>query len=95
MANKSKVYTATTVSTVTASVSQVLRIRWTGVTTAAHALTLTDANDNFFMTFKAQAANDTFDVDFANPSLSCADVYRLQGIKVSVIGSGQVDIYVL
>lgn len=95
MANKSKVYTATTVSTVTASVSQILRIRWTGVTTAAHVLTLTDANDNFFMTFKAQAANDTYDVDVAQASLRSADVFRLQGIKVSVIGSGQVDIYVL
>ena len=95
MANKSKVLTATTVSTVTSSVSQIVRIRWTGVTTAAHVLTLTDENDNFFMTFKAQAANDEFDIDLSQASVRHADVYRLQGIKVSVIDSGQVEIYVL
>lgn len=69
---------------------RIIKIRWTGATTAGHQAILQDQNGNLFWESVADAANYVEESDFAKYN-SQRNV--INGFKVPTLGSGKLEIY--
>lgn len=69
---------------------RIRKIRWTGGTTAGHTAIVKDQNDNAFWESIASGSNYVEESDFSTID---SNSIRINGLKVTALGSGKLYIY--
>lgn len=94
MATISKMLSSSSTGPITTSMTQVIAIHWTGASTPGHSLVITDANSNIVFRAVASVANDDKWYNLVTDRESDFHAFRWNGVTISTLSSGTVDLYI-